>query len=309
MEVKLKQNIIETSINSTINKIYHKNIEASIINADCFHWLESVDDNSIDAIVTDPPYGIKEFDIDQIRKKNNGKGGIWRLPPSFDGAKRSPLPRFTALTSKERDRLKVFFTSFGEIIGRKLKPGAHVFLASNTFLSQFVFNSIVNENLEFRGEIIRLVRTMRGGDKPKLYEEKFADICTMPRACFEPWGLFRKKIPKGMKVGECLEKYGTGGLRRISDQTPFEDVIESRRTSKLEREISDHPSLKPQKFLRKIVYASLPLGQGVVIDPFMGSGSTIAASLNLGYDAIGIERHKEYYKKSIRNIPKLIEVE
>ena len=39
-----------------------------------------------------------------------------------------------------------------------------------------------------------------------------------------------------------------------------------------EREIADHPSIKPQSFLRRIVYAALPLGEGMVADPFMGSG-------------------------------------
>jgi site-specific DNA-methyltransferase (adenine-specific) len=29
------------------------------------------------AIVTDPPYGVKEYDFDQLEKKDNGNGGIW----------------------------------------------------------------------------------------------------------------------------------------------------------------------------------------------------------------------------------------
>jgi len=281
---------------------------AITINSDCFNWLNFIPDNSIDSIVTDPPYGIKEYDVDQIKKKVSGKGGIWRIPPSFDGNVRSPLPRFTALNKKERERIVLFFTEFGEIVSKKLKPGGHMFLASNTFLSQLVFSAIVNSELEFRGEIIRLVRTMRGGDKPKLFEKEFSDVSTMPRACFEPWGLFRKKIPKGMKVGDCLREFGTGGLRRISEQTPFEDVIQCTRTPKKERDIAKHPSIKPQSYLRRIVYTSLPLGKGIVLDPFMGSGSTISACLNVGYNAIGIERHKEYYSNAMISIPQLIQV-
>lgn len=308
---------MEVVINTCLNKLaegyefnefnYHL-ANAVTINSDCFKWLVSIPDNSIDAIVTDPPYGIKEYDIDQINKKVNGSGGVWRIPPSFDGNVRSPLPRFTALSKKERERIVLFFTEFGEIVAQKLKPGGHMFLASNTFLSQMVFGAIVNKELEFRGEIIRLVRTMRGGDKPKLFEKEFNDVCTMPRACFEPWGLFRKKIPKGMKIGDCLKKYGTGGLRRISSQKPFEDVIPCTRTPRKERNIAKHPSLKPQSYLRKIVYASLPLGKGIVVDPFMGSGSTISACLYVGYNAIGVERHNEYYINAMESIPHLIQI-
>ena len=47
-----------------------------------------------------------EFDTDQLEKRAAGKGGIWRLPPAFDGHQRSPLPRFTALNAKERARIK-----------------------------------------------------------------------------------------------------------------------------------------------------------------------------------------------------------
>jgi site-specific DNA-methyltransferase (adenine-specific) len=51
---------------------------------------------------------VKEYDFDQLEKRANGNGGIWRIPPSFDGHLRSPLPRFTALDEKERLRLQRF---------------------------------------------------------------------------------------------------------------------------------------------------------------------------------------------------------
>src|SRR5579883_548538 len=76
-----------------------------ILHADCFEWLSRVPENTIHAIVTDPPYGVKEYEFDQIEKRENGNGGIWRIPPSFDGHSRSPLPRFTALDKKERAAL------------------------------------------------------------------------------------------------------------------------------------------------------------------------------------------------------------
>ena len=188
---------------------------------------------------------------------------------------------------------------------RILRPGGHVFLASNTFLSQIIFAAIANGGFEFRGQIVRLVRTLRGGDRPKNAEREFPDVCTMPRGCYEPWGIFRKPIPEGMTVADCLRVYQTGGLRRKPDGNPFEDVIESERTPRDEREIANHPSLKPQAFLRQIVYASLPLGKGLVLDPFMGSGSTIAAAQAVGYSAIGVERHEAYYAMSQQAIPKL----
>ena len=239
---------------------------------------------------------MKEYDFDQIKKRTNGRGGIWRIPPSFDGHQRAPLPRFTALNDRERATLRRFFVEWARLALRVLRPGGHLFLASNAFLSQFVFSALAEGGLEFRSEIIRLVRTLRGGDRPKNAEEEFPGVSSMPRGRYEPWGLFRRPMPVAMKVSDCLRAHQTGGLRRRSNGLPFEDVIESERTPRAERSLADHPSLKPQSFLRQLVHAALPLGTGVILDPFMGSGSTIAAAAALGLASVGVERNPDYFK-------------
>jgi len=274
--------------------------------ADCFEWLSKAPENSVHSVVTDPPYGVKEYEASEIAKRGNGKGGIWRIPPSFDGNVRAPLPRFTALNKRERETLREFFYEWSKAICRPLRPGGHVLVASNAFLSQLVFSAIADGGLEFRGELIRLVRTLRGGDRPKNAEEEFPDVSSLPRGCYEPWGIFRKPLPLGMKVSDCLREFETGGLRRRKNGLPFSDVIPSERTPRSERRISSHPSLKPQSVLRQVVYASLPLGKGIILDPFMGSGSTVAAAIALKLNAIGIERHRPYFKESAKVIPALV---
>jgi site-specific DNA-methyltransferase (adenine-specific) len=279
---------------------------SAIVHADCFEWLKEIPENSLHAIVTDPPYGVKEYEFEQIEKRSNGKGGVWRIPPSFDGHERAPLPRFTALNAKERAALEKFFADWARAVTRALRPGGHVFIASNAFLSMLVFSSLVEGGLEFRGELIRLVRTLRGGDRPKNAEREFPEVSSMPRGCYEPWGILRKPLPPRMKVSDCLRKFETGGLRRTDGGRPFSDVIASERTPQAERRIADHPSLKPQSFLRQIVHAALPLGRGIIADPFMGSGSTVAAAEAMGIACIGVERHAAYYKMARAAIPKLI---
>lgn len=279
-----------------------------IVHADCFEWMGRISKESVHAIVTDPPYGIKEYNFDQIEKRANGNGGIWRIPPSFDGSNRAPLPRFTALNQKERETLHRFFLEWGKLAVRVLLPGGHLFIASNAFLSQLVFSALIESGLEFRGELIRLVRTFRGGDRPKNAEDEFPEVCSLPRSCYEPWGIFRKPLPTGMKVSDCLRTYGTGGLRRVSGEQPFSDVIVSERTPRRERDIANHPSLKPQSFLRQVVRASLPLGEGVILDPFMGSGSTVAAAEAQGLACIGVERFVDYFELGMRAIPRLIQL-
>ena len=276
-----------------------------IILADCFEWLHQVPENTLHAIVTDPPYGVKEYDLDQLEKRANGNGGIWRIPPSFDGHLRSPLPRFTALDEKERLRLQRFFVEWARLAVRAMRPGGHLFIATSSILAQFLYSALVEGGFEFRGQIIRLVRTLRGGDRPKNAEKEFPDITSTPRGCYEPWGLFRKPLFSKMRVSDCLREFQTGGLRRLADGKPFADVIESERTPRIEREIAKHPSLKPQSFLRQIVYVALPLGEGVIADTFMGSGSTLAAAEAVGLSSIGTDRHLEYYEMARKAIPRL----
>ena len=278
---------------------------ARIILSDCLEWLAKVPENSFHGIVTDPPYGLTEYDAIQLSKRESGKGGIWRLPPSFDGAKRAPLPRFTALNEKERKRLTDFFLNWSRLVTKALRPGGHVFIATNAFMSQLLYSAIVSGGLEFRGEIIRLVKTLRGGDRPKNAEAEFPRVSSLPKGCFEPWGIFRKPLPPKMTVAECLRVFQTGGIRRTAQNFALDDVIPSERTPRAEKQIANHPSLKPQSFLRKVVYSSLPLGEGILVDPFMGSGSTIAAAEAVGIASIGVESHKQFFEMASAVIPRL----
>jgi len=278
-------------------------VRYSIYLADCMAWMNQQPANSIHAIVTDPPYGLKEYTAEEKHKLRRGKGGVWRIPPAFDGCVRSPLPRFTVLTDDERSKLRRFFSDFARRAFRIMAPGAHLFIATNPLLSHLVYVPLLEAGFEKRGEIIRLVQTLRGGDRPKNAHREFAEVTVMPRSSWEPWGLFRK--PCEGRVQDNLRKWKTGGLRRISGELPFSDVILSAPTRPEERAISPHPSLKPQSFVRQLVRASLPLGTGVVLDPFMGGGSTIAAAVSIGYESIGIEIDPEFFRAALEAIPTL----
>jgi DNA modification methylase len=271
--------------------------------SDCLQWMDARAANSIHAIVTDPPYGLKEYTPSEKEKLRKGRGGVWRIPPSFDGCTRSPLPRFTVLSDEERAELSEFFSKFARRALRVLVPGGHLLIATNPLLSHLVYLPLMQSGFEKRGEIIRLVQTLRGGDRPKNAHEEFPEVTVMPRSAWEPWGLFRKSCEG--RVQDNLRKWKTGGLRRVSMEAPFSDVIPSAPTRREERAISPHPSLKPQSFMRQIVRASLPLGKGVVLDPFMGGGSTIAASVSVGYESIGLEHDPTFFQMAAVGIPGL----
>ncbi len=278
-------------------------VRYSLYLLDCLDWMAKRPASSIHAIVTDPPYGLKEYTSLEKEKLRKGRGGVWRIPPSFDGSTRSPLPRFTVLSEDDRAGLKLFFSRFAREALRVLVPGGHLFIATNPLLSHLVYLPLMEGGFEKRGEIIRLVQTLRGGDRPKNAHDEFPEVTVMPRSGWEPWGLFRK--PCEGRVQDNLRKWKTGGLRRISMEAPFSDVLLSAPTRREERAISPHPSLKPQALMRQIVRASLPLGKGIVLDPFMGGGSTIAAAISVGYESIGVDHDPIFFQMASAGIPQL----
>ncbi|NNJ09493.1 site-specific DNA-methyltransferase [Chloroflexales bacterium ZM16-3] len=104
--------------------------------ADCLEWLDAQPENSFEAIVTDPPYGLKEFtDKEKSKLRNGNKGGIWRIPPTLNGSTRAPLPRFTVLTKRDLEDLDSFFMLWGRKVLRVAVPGAHLMIATNPFLA------------------------------------------------------------------------------------------------------------------------------------------------------------------------------
>jgi site-specific DNA-methyltransferase (adenine-specific) len=208
---------------------------------------------------------------------------------------------------QDHEALRAFFCRLAKSLMPVLVPGAHVFIATNPLVSHLVYGPFVEAGFQKRGEIIRVVHTLRGGDRPKNAHREFPEVSVMPKSCWEPWGLFRK--PLEGRVQDNLRRWRTGGLRRVSDAEPFKDLIYSSPARGLERELAPHPSLKPQAFLRQIVRSALPLGEGVILDPFMGSGSTIAAAAATGLDSIGIEANREYFQMAVRGIPALIRFE
>jgi site-specific DNA-methyltransferase (adenine-specific) len=275
------------------------------VHIDAFEWLARAKPCSVHAVVTDPPYGLVEYTPRQLEKLENGRGGVWRIPPRFDGCRRKPLPRFTVLNEAQRGELREFFRRFAEGLWPVLVPGGHVFIATNPLVSHLVYEPMIGKGFEKRGEIIRLVYTLRGGDRPKNAHEEFPGVSVMPKSCWEPWGLFRK--PCEGRVQDNLRKWKTGGLRRISAGEPFKDLLAASPARGVERRLAPHPSVKPQSLLRQLVRAALPLGEGVILDPFMGSGSTIAAALATDLRSIGLEINADFFQMAVKSIPALAE--
>ena len=122
---------------------------ARLYTSDCMSWLASQPTNSIHAVITDPPYGIREYSAQEQGKLRRGRGGMWRIPPSFDGHVRSPLPRFTVLDDDDRAFLLVFFKNFARLLHRVVVPGGNIAVASNPLLRILSRPRLAPEGLKY----------------------------------------------------------------------------------------------------------------------------------------------------------------
>src|SRR5665213_3516957 len=110
------QAVIKPIFVDNLTRLYH---------ADCFSWLAQQPERSVQAVVTDPPYGLVEYTAKEQEKLRAGRGGVWRIPPSFDGHQRAPIPRFTVLDDEDHADLHVFFKRLAALLRRVTVPGAN----------------------------------------------------------------------------------------------------------------------------------------------------------------------------------------
>src|SRR5581483_11495311 len=92
--------------------------------------------------------------------------------------------------------------------------------------------------------------------------------------------------------------YGFDPLHRL--KMMHTDVIRANNASLEDR--SEHPCPKPLPFIRKLINRVAPSPADVILDPFMGSGTTGVAAIQLGHKFIGIERNGDYLAIAKRRI-------
>ena len=248
----------------------------NLINDDCLTVLQTLDTNSVDSIVTDPPYGISFL------------GNDWDYE----------LPSY----------------AIWEQCLRVLKPGGHLFSFSSARTYHRLAVSIEDAGFEIRDQIMWVYGQgmPKGGNLKPAHEpiciarkpgkgKLNVDECRIPLAEGEvkPWA-----------VGEYSTDTTVGSIRptmRTPDKHPesrypanfIHDGIEEKWGRFFycakDRTGIKHPTVKPIKLMEYLVRLATQPG-GIVVDPFMGSGSTGVAAINQGYQFIGIEKDADYFE-------------
>lgn len=273
---------------------------------DAMELLDLIDDETIDLVLTDPPYFLDKLDQnwnpEEVKKQTQSQV-IKNLPGGmrFDPEQGKNLAKWY-----EQVCTKLF---------RVLKPGAFFFSFSSPRLVHRMAVAVEEAGFHIRDMFIWLYPTGR----PKAFSlERFAPSerreelkgwkTPQVRGNYEPI-IVAQKPPRGNLVGNFLDQ-GVG-LFNFEEQlsggyTPsnvlqtehIENVppifLVNKPSHKEKGPAKEHPTVKPLALLRFLIRLSTK-ERAVVLDPFIGSGSTAIAALEENRQFIGFEINRAYY--------------
>lgn len=118
--------IIDTNDKSKKHKIKNKDDNIIIINNDCMIELNKLEDNSIDCVITDPPYFIDKLDNNWSSSKINN---------DVKNSHITHLPKGMKFDKSQVKNLYDFYLNLSKLLFKKMKPGAYFFII---FISKII---------------------------------------------------------------------------------------------------------------------------------------------------------------------------
>ncbi|MDO8466970.1 MAG: site-specific DNA-methyltransferase [bacterium] len=300
---------IETVIIGEVAKAMENPIKkignATIYNSDCMEAFRLLKNNSVDFIATDPPYFLDGMDNNwsdkSLKNKVSKAGTIGGLPV---GMKFDP---------EQGIRLEKFFNQVSVEASRVLKPGG--FLVSFSQGRLFHRIAIAAENAGF--EIRDMLAWEHSGGQGKAFTQnhfvnKMKIDPDRKRSIIEEMGnrktpqlrpkfeaiLLAQKPKDGTFVDNWM-KWKTGLIKTDFDDQPT-TIFNYKKTTGARKTI-DHMTIKPVDLMSRLIEIFSVPGQ-IVLDPFMGSGTTGVAALGIGRKFIGFEIEKKYFEASAERL-------
>tara|TARA_Y100001936_G_scaffold175501_1_gene172052 strand:- start:4146 stop:5093 length:948 start_codon:yes stop_codon:yes gene_type:complete len=312
-------------MNKKIDKTKTKQ-KINIHNVDCMEYLKNIKDNSIDCVITDPPYFIDKLD-------NN-----WSSKNIKEDKKNSHikhLPKGMKFDKKQVKKLYEYYLELSKLLFNKMKPGAYFLSFSSPRLYHSIAMACEIAGFEIRDminwtytqampkgmsmtHIIKKMKDLTDEQKNKLIEE-YKDFKTpQVRSCFEPICVAMKPMGTTFMKNELNFKTGMidfsqkVGISR--DRTPAniitteeynesydKNFLVSKPTKKEKGANNTHITVKPIALMEHLVKL-FSKENALVLDPFVGSGTTAIACKNTNRKCIGCEINTEYYNIALERV-------
>ena len=234
--------------------------------------LARIPDASVDLLLADPPYGLGKDYGNDSDKMASADYLAW-TEQWIDTA----LPKL-----KENGSLYIFLTW-------RYSPEIFVML---------------KQRMSMMNEIIWDRRVPSMGGSVRKYSSVHDSIGFFVKAKDYYFDLDAIRIPYDAVTKKARSRKIFEGAKWLELGYNPKDIWSVSRLHREHAEREDHPTQKPLEIIERMIKASCPVG-GVVLDPFMGSGTTAVAARNCGRDFVGFELNRDYCQRIVERLSRL----
>lgn len=236
---------------------------------DCIKIMSGWPEKKIDLIFADPPYNLSG---NGLKWKGNKTGGDWFMMNE----------EWDQMTAPEY--LK-FTRNWINACRRLLKDNGSIYISCTYHNIAEIM--IVLKELGFK--IKNVITWQKTNAMPNMTKRVFTHSTE-----FVVWAVKERKWV--FHYGELKkinpERQKDGSPKQMRDVWPM-PLVQGKERLRGKNGRALHPTQKPEEMLKRIIVASSDKGD-LVLDPFLGSGTTIVIAKRLGRNWIGIEKNKKY---------------
>lgn len=300
-----------------------------IICADTLEFLPQIEGDSIDVVLTDPPYFLDKLDNNWNYEKVSNQNNQYTI---------KSLPAGMKFDREQGKRFYTWYLDISKEIFRVLKPGGFFFSFSSPRLYHRMASAIDDAGFEIRDGFMWLytqnqakamgvdhfIKKMDIDEKAKeKIRAKLSGWKTPQiKSCFEPIAMAQKPTDKtylnnmlkhevgmlntNVKIGDNMYPANVFTVDSINELVDRAFLL-PKPTKKEKGEYNDHKTVKPLAICEYLINLAAFSKDAVVLDPFVGSGTTAVAAKMLGKSYIGIDANEKYVKISEKRIKELDE--
>lgn|GEM_PF-100704 len=255
-----------------IRSLRMEEILNKIFNEDILNGIDRIPDNSVDLVLSDPPYCLG---------KDYGNNSDKRKP---------------------KDYLE-WSKKWIDAVIPKIKNTGSFYIFLTWQYSPEIF-SYMKSKLIMINEIIWDRRVPSMGGSTRKFSSVHDNIGFFVKSRKYYFDLDSVRIPYDPETKKARTRSIFAGKKWLEVGYNPKDLWSVSRIHAQDPEREDHPTQKPLKIVERIIKASCP-EKGVVLDPFMGSGTTAAACAMLNRDYIGFEINEQYCRIIQERLEKL----
>lgn len=309
----------------------NKNFINKIICADVLELFPKIESNSIDVVLTDPPYFLDKLDNNWDHRKVSNQSNQYVI---------KSLPAGMKFEREQGKRFYNWYLEISEEVFRALKPGGFFFSFSSPRLYHRMACAIDDAGFEIRDAFIwlytqnqakamglgHLINKMGIDQRAKNKIKEKLDGWKTPqiKSCFEPIAMAQKPVDQTylnnmlkhdvglfnteVKIGNNMypsNVFTVDSINELIDRT----FLLPKPTKKEKGEYNTHKTVKPLAICEYLIKLSAFSKDAVVLDPFVGSGTTVVAAKKLGKNYIGIDSNHEYVRIAEKRLKEINETQ